>query len=149
MHWLWPSLAALAVAAAGSAVAIAAVRDGAGAVKTIVALTPLSPASPPAPPRAGGPRRGLVSWPGADGYTIVLASLPVGAGIVTAKALAERAANAGLPQTGVLASTGYASLHPGYLVVFAGVYGSAEEAQAHMPEAVSRFRSAYVQQIAR
>ena len=51
---------------------------------------------------------------------------------------ARRAASQGLRQVGVLDSSRYSSLHPGYYVVFSGVYSSLSQAQA----AVSRARAA-------
>ncbi|HEV7133047.1 MAG TPA: hypothetical protein VGN27_04875 [Gaiellaceae bacterium] len=73
----------------------------------------------------------LTSWPaGRSGYTNVLESLPVTAGRPAAFARARAAKRAGLPDVGVLISAEYSSLHPGYYVVFSGVYGSQSEASA-------------------
>jgi hypothetical protein len=144
VHWLWPALAAGVVAAGGAAAAIAAGADD-SAPSTIVALTPLSAPPPPATSR---PTR-LRAWPRRDGYTIVLAALPAtgAAKVATTRALA--AAGAGLPAVGVLDSSRYASLHPGYRIVFSGVYRSLDEALAALPRAVRHTRSAYVQKISR
>lgn len=64
------------------------------------------------------------NWPaGVAAWTVVLAS-------VTSRAEAEnarsRAASAGLPQTGVLFSSDYASLRPGWWVAYSGVMSNAE-----------------------
>jgi hypothetical protein len=40
-----------------------------------------------------------------------------------------------MKQVGVLDSAGFSSLHPGYFVVFAGIYDSQAEAQSHIIEA--------------
>jgi hypothetical protein len=156
--WIWASLGALAVAAGGAAAAIAATRDteSAGA-RTIVALSPLRHAPRAVPPRAKKPRastrrkssRTLIQWPAASGYTIVLASIPLRRGIGPAKAIAARALKRGFRQVGVLLSTSYAGLHPGYYVVFTGVYTSVEEAQGKLARAKARFPSAYARQITR
>jgi hypothetical protein len=80
----------------------------------------------PAPPPV---RTGLVTWPaGTSGYTDVLESIPVSAGRAFAEARARVAARQGLPSAGVLLSSDYSSLHPGYYVVFSGIYRSSAEA---------------------
>ena len=42
---------------------------------------------------------------------------------------ARQALRKGMKKVGVLNSSSYSSLHPGYLVVFAGIYGSEADAQ--------------------
>ena len=99
---------------------------------------------PPSPPEP----RALIEWPNRDGYTVVLASLPADGGIAAARAQARRAGRAGLRQVGVLESSRHASLHPGYYVVFSGVYDSLEDAQAAVPNAVSSgYRYAYARRV--
>jgi hypothetical protein len=145
VHWLWPVAAAALLAAGGAAAAIAAGGDDAGS-STIVALTPLRPA--PAP--AGQPAAQLRSWPpGRNGYTVVLTAVPTTAGPEAARTRALAAAAAGVPDVGVLASSRYSSLHPGYWLVFSGVYRTLDEALAALPEAVRHARRAYAQQITR
>ncbi|MHB8059771.1 MAG: hypothetical protein ACYDHO_02930 [Gaiellaceae bacterium] len=79
---------------------------------------------------------GLIAWPGPAAYTIVLASLPVSGGKAVARQKALDALRAGLgPDVGVLASSSYSSLHPGYYVIFSGVYTSQAEAQKHLSAA--------------
>ncbi len=141
IHWLWPTLAALVVAAVGATIAVAANKSG-GNPETIVALSPLRPA--PAETAAG-----LVAWPRKDGYTIVLATVPVKTRAPLADRRAKRAVRASLPDVGILASSDFASLHPGYRVVFTGIYDSADEAQASLAHARSAFGNAYVQAITR
>ncbi len=87
--------------------------------------------TPPAPAPAPAPRPALHgSWPaGRDGYTNVLLSIAVSAGRAEADAQARAARRAGLPQVGVLLSSSFPSLRPGYWVVFSGVYRSAAAAQ--------------------
>ena len=59
------------------------------------------------------------------------------------------ALKAGLPQVGVLVSKKYASLHPGYYVVFSGVYDNFADAQTAATAASGKFPSAYARQITR
>ena len=99
----------------------------------------------PAPPGAR-----LVVWPaGTDGFTVVIASLPtaLGAGQATARALV--AANRGLPQTGVLVSDTFASLHPGYLVIFSGIYATLDETSRAAAAAQRLYPGAYPRRISR
>ena len=69
---------------------------------------------------------------------------------MTALATAARAARAHLPQVGTLASGSYASLNPGYDVVFSGIYGSSADAQKALGRArQAGFGGAHTAQIAR
>ena len=78
----------------------------------------------------------LAEWPaGKSGYTQVLESLPVAAGRANAVARARRAKANGLKDVGVLRSSQYSSLHPGYFVVFAGIYATQAEASAGLATA--------------
>ena len=73
----------------------------------------------------------LAVWPaGESGYTDILESLPVTGGRAAAVTRARLAKRAGLKQVGVLASSQYSSLHPGYYVVFSGIYASQSQASA-------------------
>lgn len=152
LHWVWPVATAALVAAAGAAVAIAAGGNDPHRA-TIVALTPLRPASgtPGSQPRAGGVRAGakIREWPRRNGYTVVLAVIPAAAGPGLAQARALAALKAGLPDVGVIESARYASLHPGYSVVFSGVYETLDAALAALPSAARYARNAYAQQITR
>jgi hypothetical protein len=93
---------------------------------------------------------GLITWPGPAAYTIVLASLPVSNGKEVARQKALEAVHSGLgPDVGVLASSDYSSLHPGYYVIFSGVYQSQSEAQKHRAAAQrAGFSSPYVKRVA-
>jgi hypothetical protein len=144
VHWAWPAAAAALVAAAGAAVAVAAGADEPGA-STIVALTPLRPAIGQ---QAVGNAK-IRSWPGRDGYTVVISAVPVSAGTNAARARAKAAVAAGLSDVGILSSSRYSSLHPGYWIVFSGVYRRLDDALAALPRAVRHTRTAYAQQITR
>jgi hypothetical protein len=92
----------------------------------------------------------IISWPaGRDGYTVVLRSTPTSQGRSEADAAARRAISAGLPQVGVLTSSEYSSLRPGYYVTFTGIYRSVTEAENALPRARrSGFPLAYARQVA-
>lgn len=164
--WIWASLALLLVAAGSATAGIVAGRDK-GTPATLSAIVATSPVvTAPAQPQASKPQPGpkpsttpaprpvpstsLAEWPARNGYTVVLASIPArGTGLAEAKAKARDARSRGLRSVGVLDSGRFASLHPGYYVVFTGVYSSLEEAQTAAGRAKSRFPNAYARQISR
>jgi len=92
---------------------------------------------------------GLIEWPrGTSGWTDVLGSYPASGGHATAAAIAARAARTGVQQVGVLDSSAYPSLHPGYYVVFSGIYPSQAAAEAALARARAQgFGTAYARQI--
>jgi hypothetical protein len=162
--WIWVSLLMALVAAAGGAVAIA---FGAGP-SSETSTTSVAPAPHPAPTttaplpeanpsgqtssRSGSKaRNGRAGWPaGRRGWTIVLFSYPSTTGTTAAYSTAARAARQGLTEVGVLDSGRFASLHPGYYVVFSGVYSTAAEAEAALRSVrAAGFSSAYTRQISR
>lgn len=178
-EWVWPVLVTLVVAllTAVAAVAIAAARDDdrpklvvattsqpdevltGTAPGTTVAPIPQTvtlpeaveppPAPKPPPPPASRPRT-PIAWPaGRNGFTVVLASVPQNSR-AAALARAREAIRAGLDQVGVLSSSRYSSLHPGYLVVFGGVYRTLAEAQAASARARARgYSDAYAAEVAK
>jgi hypothetical protein len=168
--WVWPSLLALLVAAASAAGAIWWTRDASSAAGTTVvgdtsqlptvATTATVPTTGPAatvptrtttrPARRPQPaRRTLIEWPkGRSGWTLVLASYPTSSGRQTAVTKAREALRAGLSQVGVLESSRYASLHPGYYVVFSGVYPTIAAAQDAVAKAASAgYENAYARRV--
>ena len=149
-HWGWPVGAAALIAALGAAVAVAAGGND-GSATTIVALSPHRShlAGRPAVKSRAPAEARVRSWPRRNGYTVVLAVVPTSAGVKAARARALAAIRAGLGDVGVLESSRYASLHPGYRVVFSGVYRTLEEALRALPKAAHHTRSAYAQQITR
>ena len=175
--WIWPGRLFLLIAVAGATAAIVLADAGAenstlvatqggtphspttAPVTATVALpsvpsgTPGAPSTPTAPPPAKttAPRPGaLTAWPaGQSGYTVVLESIPTSSnGRALALARARSASRAGLPQVGVLDSSLYSSLHPGYSVVFSGIYNSREQADRAQAAANAKgFSASYVRQI--
>ena len=167
--WIWPVLVALVIAVVAAVVAILATRDSGGS-KTIVATTAQRPVGPtvttvgqtgpstastptttvpsslPPPPP---PPNQLAPWPaGTNGYTVVLNSVPTSSGRAQADRLAKAALHAGLTDVGVLDSSQYSSLHPGYYVVFSGIFKSQAAAQDALSNARSSgYPSAYARAI--
>ena len=173
--WLLPALLGLLIAAAGTAAAIA-ISDGddapaaipvaTGGTRTVTdetaTLTAPEPTVPPttaAPPPATTaapppttprprPRPATIAWPaGKRGWTIVLLSVPQGNGRAGAEARAADARRSGLESVGILNSSRFASLHPGYYVVFTGVFDSEAEATGALPRARGAFPLAYSRQV--
>jgi hypothetical protein len=169
--WIWPVLVAFVIAVVAAVVAIVATRDSGGS-RTIVATTTQGPVgstvttvgptgptttgatttlatSPPPPPPPPPPPNQLVAWPpGTNGYTVVLNSVPTSSGRAQAVRLAKAALHAGLKEVGVLDSSRYSSLHPGYYVVFSGIFKSQAGAQTTLANAQSSgYPSAYARSI--
>ena len=157
--WIWPALLALVVAAGAGVVSAVWLADTSSSANDTLIRTEVGPstsepartapeptttattptatgttrAAPPPPPP---PRQTLATWPaGKNGWTIVLDSVPTTNGRIGAVAEAKQALHLGMKQVGVLDSAGFSSLHPGYFVVFAGIYDSQAEAQSHIIEA--------------
>lgn len=112
-----------------------------GTPSTGAVTTPAPPSNPNA----------LAIWPAnKDGYTLVLESLPLSAGRPAVLARARRAKGDGLPDGGVLDSSQYSSLHPGYYVVFSGIYGSSADASSAVGSAHAKgFSGAYQARVTR
>jgi hypothetical protein len=168
--WVFASLLLLLVAAGSATAGIVARRDtdSTRSPRTIVATSPVvtAPPAPPAPttttstsappPSAAAPKPsrrakpGLTAWPARDGYTVVIASIPArGTGLADATAKAKEALARGVAGAGVLDSGKFASLHPGYYVVFAGVYASLDRAQNAARSIASKYPNAYARQVTR
>jgi hypothetical protein len=171
--WIWPVLLALIIAALAAASAIALSTDesatrtkaetresvpvntGTGPAPTETAPTGTLPtettpttteAEPPPPPPP--PSGELTEWPaGQNGWTIVLVSSPQSGGRAAAVREARQAIDAGLSEVGVLNSDEFSSLHPGYFVVFTGIYNSQSEARAALDTAKGTYPQAYARQI--
>ena len=151
--WIWPSLLALLIAALagiGAAAFVAHDRSSPAYVdetspvgsvgstaappeQTTTAVTSQpaqpQPQQPPAPGPSAPSTQALAVWPaGKSGWTVVLQSLPIGNGRAFALAQARVAQHAGLTQVGILDSSKFSSLHPGYYVLFSGIHGSFSDA---------------------
>ena len=133
--------AAAAVAVAGGSQSEPEVITATGGFATVPTSSTLPSPTDPGP-------SGISEWPpGEDGWTVALASLPQTGGRQVALTRARKARTQGLSQVGVLDSSRYASLHPGYWIVFTGVYSSEAEATSAL-EAARRFtRTAAVRRV--
>ncbi len=81
------------------------------------------------------------------GYTVALASDRTEA---DARLAAEHAVARGLPSVGLVWSSEYRSLRPGYWFVFSGIYSSAAAAAGHVAAATAAgFAGAYPRRVAR
>jgi hypothetical protein len=173
--WIWPVLGLLLVAAIAAAIAILATTDNGSATKTRAETGTPVPAGtgtgPPPPAETGTgpaptesvpttaptapqpqppptPSKQLTEWPqGQNGWTIVLASVPQSSGRAGAVSVARKALSAGLTDVGVINSDEFSSLHPGYFVVFSGIYNSEREVRANLDTAKASFPPAYARQI--
>lgn len=161
--WLWVVLVLLAITVFATLAAILASDEGGSAVRTIAATEPtptVRPAetetvftpttaptttvtTPPAGPATP------IEWPaGRRAYTIVVDSVPTNRGREAALRIARGALRARLPDVGVLDSSKFASLRPGYYVVFSGFYETLDGALAAVEAAKSRgYPRAYEREI--
>lgn len=146
--WALRALVAALVALAGAAAAIAATDGGGGSEKIVTATggfatAPLTTTGGSAQEALGG-----TDWPaGQDGWTVGLAALPQTEGREPALARARTARTKKLPQVGIIDSSRYASLHPGYWIVFSGVYASEAEATSALDDARRVSRTAAVRHV--
>jgi hypothetical protein len=137
------ALAAVAVAGAAVAIAIASNGSGPAAVRTALGGSATVPAS------TVQPNHRLAQWARSEsGWTIVLVSVPKTRGRDKAVAVAQEARSRGLRQVGVLDSSMFASLRPGYWMTFSGKYESEAEATSVLRRARSAIKGARVAQVA-
>jgi cell division septation protein DedD len=169
--WVWPSLLALLIAALAGIGAAAFVSHEQKSADYVTATSPFgavtSTIAPPEhtvatqtaptqtgaqepPPRQTPPTpQTLKAWPaGRSGWTVVLQSLPKANGRSFVLAQARAAEHSGLKDVGIIDSDKYTSLHPGYYVLFTGVYSSIEDANSAVTTAKSNgYLRAYPRQI--
>jgi len=146
--WALRSAAAAVVALLGAAAAIAATSDDRGSATVVTAIGGFATPPQSTTDEAQVGPAGIADWPtGADGWTIALASLPQTGGRAAAVARARSARSKGLTEVGVLDSSRYASLHPGYWIVFSGVYASEAEATSELETARRTSRAAAVRRV--
>ena len=146
--WVLRTAIAAVVAFVGVAAAVAATGGSTSGPEVIVATGGFAtvPTSSTLPSPAG--EGAVADWPpGEDGWTVAVASLPQTGGRRAAIARARTARMRGLTQVGVLDSSRYASLHPGYWIVFTGVYSSEAEATSALETARGFARTATVRRV--
>ena len=169
--WVWPALLALLVAVAAGVVSAVWLADQSSSANDTLVLTQGKPSTgestetppepttttpttattgrTPTPPPPPPPRPAVVAWPaGKSGWTIVLDSVPTVNGRSAALAEARQALQLGMKPVGVLDSARFSSLHPGYFVVFFGIYDTEADAQSHIIDAHRHgFRNPYPRRI--
>jgi hypothetical protein len=163
--WLWPVVLGLLLAALMTGVAIwishnnddngaALVETGPNTVAappttaTTEPTTASTETEPTTPTTTERPPPKLVEWPlSQNGYTIVIASIPAAAGRAVAIRKAQEVLRSGLPEVGVLDSGEFSSLHPGYYVVFSGIYDDQRSALQALPRVQRLYPAAYIRQI--
>ena len=146
----WTRRSAVAGAAALIAAigAIAATGNDGGGATIETAIGGFAQAPKPANGEAPESPSGVAEWPvGEDGWTIAIASLPQTGGRAPALKRARAARAKGLTAVGVLDSSRYASLHPGYWIVFSGIYASEAEATSALEDARRHARAASVRRV--
>ena len=146
--WALRAIAAAVVAAVGAALAVVATGSDNGRATVTTAIGGFATAPNSTTGEAPVGPSGVAECPTDEaGWTIALASLPQTAGRAAALARARAARKKGLPQVGVLDSSRYASLHPGYWIVFSGVYSSEAEATSSLDDARRGSRTAVVRRV--
>ena len=129
------------VAVLGAAVAIVAVSDGPATERVRTATGGSVTAATP----AVEPTTSLAVWPRTQrGWTIVLASIPKVDGRDDAVAVAQHARTRGLTRVGVLDSSRFASLQPGYWMTFTGRYQGEADATGSLRRARAAVKGARV-----
>jgi len=104
-----------------------------GGTGALVYLTSSTPSAPEPPQGQSESDADLGDWPGGNGYSAMLGAFTVEE---HARARQSEAVERGL-EAGVLYSSNFSSLTPGYWVVFSGSFRSIEEAAARASEAQS------------
>jgi hypothetical protein len=146
--WVVRVVAAGIVALFGGAAAVAATGSDGGAPTVITATGGFATAPDSATGESPVGPSGVAEWPvDEEGWTIALAAQPQTAGRAAALRRVRAARKKGLPQVGVLDSSRYASLHPGYWIVFSGVYSSEAEATSALEDARAASRTAVVRHV--
>jgi hypothetical protein len=147
-RWALRATATAVVAAIGAAAAIALTDSDTGGATVVTAIGGFASTPQDRSGEAPVGPSGVADWPtDEDGWTIALAAIPQTAGKARAVARARSARSKDLPQVGVLDSSRYASLHPGYWIVFTGVYSSEAEATSALEDARRASRTAVVRRI--
>jgi cell division septation protein DedD len=103
-------------------------KEGRAKTPQSAASAPASP-SAPSPEEAGSPSLG--DWPGGSGYSAMLGAF---SNEENARVRQREATEVGL-DAGVLYSSNFSSLRPGFWVVFSGTFTNHEEAEARVSRA--------------
>jgi hypothetical protein len=146
--WALRAFATGVVALLGGIAAVAATGSDGGRAPVVTAIGGFATAPESTTGEAPVGPSGVAEWPSEeDGWTIALASVPQTAGRAAALTRVRAARAKDLPQVGVLDSSRYASLHPGYWIVFSGVYSSEAEATSALEDARTASHTAVVRRV--
>lgn len=144
-HLLAPLVALGAVALAGAVLAVWLTSEPSQAVTVVTATGGSVAVAAP----EGGSEPSPAAWPPAtDGWTVILLSVPKVRGRAVAVQAARDARSKGLQGVGIIDSSRFPSLQPGYWMVFAGRFTSEPEATSRLQRARTVSKSARVQRIA-
>ena len=100
-------------------------------------------------PRPGPLTRPLVTWRPRTGYTVILASIPLADGEGVARTVARRAIRDRIRRVGILDSSRFVNLAPGYYAVFSGEYADADAARRALRLTARYFPAAYPREVVR
>ncbi len=147
--WTLRALVAALIALAGGAAAIAATGGGGSSEKIVTAIggfatAPLTTTGSPSTGALGCRRTGRRVRTAGRSRSRRFRRPAVGNRRL-ARARIARAKK--LPQVGIIDSSRYASLHPGYWIVFSGVYASEAEATSALDDARRVSRTAAVRRV--
>lgn len=113
-------------------------------VDPVEPIEPVEPIDPIDPVEPVDPGSGVSDWPvGTSGWTAILSSTRSES---EARSTADAVAATG-EESGVLFSSDYPGLNPGYWVVFSGTFTTQSEAAAHARALAGRYPGAYPRQI--
>ncbi len=88
------------------------------------------------------------TWPaGRTAYTVIVGSYRESRGRAPAEARATQARNAGLSQVGVIRSSDFSSLRPGWYAVFTGIFDSRSDAMTRLTQARRTYPTAYLRYV--
>ncbi len=142
---LLPLAALGAVAIAGAALAVWATSESAPSLTVVTATGGSVAVATPTEPSEAAP---AVWPPDTAGWTVVLLSVPKVQGRAVAVQATRDARAKGLEGVGIIDSSRFPSLQPGYWMVFAGRFPSEPEARSVLQRARAVSKSARVQRIA-
>jgi cell division septation protein DedD len=116
--------------------------SGSGDGDTIIVTPGTAPGVSGAPPASS---QSVGDWPaGTAAWTVVLASVSTSE---EAERIAQDARDAGLGQVGILYSSDFASLRPGYWVAFSGILDEASTSYAEDEAQSAGFSGAYARYV--
>ena len=88
------------------------------------------------------------TWPAAQsGYTVIVGSFRESRGRGPAETRATQARNAGLSQVGIIRSSDFSSLRPGWYAVFTGIFDSRSDALTRLSQARGTYPTAYLRHV--